>query len=337
MENRALFSDTFLVQPSIFRRLADEFNEASREFREDPRQYLISAIKGDGIGGRRRQMLLMYGLAIGLLIFALAFVFILVMWQIAQAKAQTKPEDELVEIAHIVNPDDFKMQEIQAPKTGDNKRAGGGGGGGRQQPTPPSKGQLPKFSLQPPIIAPTTRPTLRPPALPTPETVQVDPRLEPKRDELAMTGLPTGVVGPPSDGPGSGAGIGTGSGGGVGSGDGRGVGPGTGYNMGGGPPGLGGGDGRPATAVDSRPVLLNRPRPNYTEEARKNKIQGTVRVRVLVGPDGGVKRVSVVSGLPDGLNEEAIRAAYQLRFKPAMKNGQPVAYTLAVDIEFNLR
>jgi outer membrane biosynthesis protein TonB len=45
----------------------------------------------------------------------------------------------------------------------------------------------------------------------------------------------------------------------------------------------------------------------------------------------------MVRGLPDGLEEEAIRAAYQLRFRPAMKGGQPVAFWTPVDIEFNLR
>ena len=165
----------------------------------------------------------------------------------------------------------------------------------------------------------------------------VDPRLEPKRDELAVTGLPTGVPGPPSAGPGSGGGMGDGKGGGMGPGDGRGVGPGTGFNTGGGGPRLGGGSGAPATSVDQQPVLLNLPQPRYTEEARKNKIQGTVRVRVLIGSDGQVKRVVVVRPLPDGLDEQAIQAAYQLRFKPAMKSGQPVAFWKPVDIEFNLR
>jgi TonB family protein len=257
----------------------------------------------------------------------------LVAWQLAHSKAEAAPE-ELIEIAHIANPDDNKLQDIEMPKA--DKKAGGGGGGGRNQPTPPSKGQLPKFSLTPPIIAPTTTPQLRTPVLPVMETVQVDPRLEPKRDELAVTGLPTGVPGPPSDGPGSGGGIGTGKGGGVGSGDGTGVGPGTGFNTGGGSPQLGGGSGV-ATAVDSRPIPLNKPRPNYTEEARKNKITGVVIARLLVGADGSVKQVRIVRGLPDGLNEEAIRAAYQMRFKPAIKTGQPVAYWVPVEIEFNLR
>jgi TonB family protein len=106
--------------------------------------------------------------------------------------------------------------------------------------------------------------------------------------------------------------------------------------MGGGDPRLGGGSGV-ATSVDQGPVLLNNPQPRYTEEARKNKIQGTVLVRVLIGSDGQVKRVTVTRSLPDGLDEQAIQAAYQLRFKPAMKSGQPVSFWKAVAIEFNLR
>jgi len=151
-----------------------------------------------------------------------------------------------------------------------------------------------------------------------PETVLVDPRLEPKRDELVMTGLPTGVPGPPSAGPGSD--------GGMGSGGGMGPGPGTGNNP-----------NAPVTSVDSRPVILNNPQPRYTEKARRNKVEGTVLLRIVIGSDGLVKRVTITRGLPDGLDEQAVRAAYQLRFKPAMKGGQPVAFQTPIEVEFNLR
>jgi TonB family protein len=110
--------------------------------------------------------------------------------------------------------------------------------------------------------------------------------------------------------------------------------------MGGGDGRLGGGDlnaDGTAKSVDARPVPLNRPRPNYTEEARKNKIQGIVRVKALIGADGSVRQVRVTSGLSDGLNEEAILAVKQMRFKPATKNGQPVAFWQSLDVEFNLR
>ena len=334
MQEKALFSESFQIQPSLLRRLLDELFEALREFRENPKQYLTSSIRSDGIAPHRRKTLFRLGLAIAILLYAIFFGAILFLWSI-HAKARAATDEESIEIVHVINPDDFRIQEINAPKA--DKKAGGGGGGGRNTPTPPSRGQLPKFSLQPLMIAPRPEPQVKPPSLPVPETVQVDPQLEPKRDELAMTGLPNGVPGPPSAGPGSGGGMGDGRGGGMGPGNGRGVGPGNGFNTGGGDPRLGGGNAAPATSVDQQPILLNNPQPRYTEEARKNKIQGTVLVRVQIGSDGQVKRVVVVRSLPDGLAEQAIQAAYQLRFKPAMKSGQAVSVWKPVAIEFNLR
>lgn len=336
MAEKVLFENSFLQNESIFARLYRILGDAGRDFAADPVKFTLSLFKGDGLGGRTRQDRLMLGMAVGILTFCTLFIVFVLgpqIWKLIFSGQAVQAQTELE--VHMINPDDFKAEKIEMPKA--DKKAGGGGGGGRNTPTPASKGQLPKFSLTPPLIAPRPEPTPRPPSLPVPETVQVDPRLEPKRDELAMTGLPNGVPGPPSAGPGSGGGMGDGQGGGMGPGNGRGVGPGNGYNMGGGDPRLGGGSGGPATNVDAKPIPLNNPSPRYTEEARKNKIQGIVKVRVLIGADGSVKRVTVTRGLPDGLDEQAIQAAYQMRFKPAMKGGQPVAYLQAVDIEFNLR
>jgi protein TonB len=339
MREKELFSNSFLNNPPIFIRLKREFSGAIGEISANPKEYFISAFRDDSLGARRRAELLRFGLAVGFFVFTTIFVIVVfgpqIPWLFGRETAKANDQDQLIT---MINPDDFKQQPVDVPK--DGKKASGGGGGGRKTVTPPSKGQLPKFSLTPPIIAPRPEPQLKPPLLAIPETVQVDPRLEPKRDDLAPTGLPNGVPGPPSAGPGEGGGMGNGKGGGMGGGDGRGVGPGSGYNMGGGSPGLGTGTGPGgvATVVDAKPIPLNRPRPNYTEEARKNKIQGVVRVRVLVGADGSAKQVRLAGGgLPDGLNEEAISAAYKMRFKPAMKDGQPVAYWVPVEIEFNLR
>ena len=67
-----------------------------------------------------------------------------------------------------------------------------------------------------------------------------------------------------------------------------------------------------------------------------NHVMGTVVARILVGSDGAVKRVIIRNALPDGLTEQAIRAAYELKFDPARKDGEPVAYWMSVQIEFNL-
>jgi len=90
-------------------------------------------------------------------------------------------------------------------------------------------------------------------------------------------------------------------------------------------------------AVDTRPFPLNNPRPNYTEDARRNKVQGVIRTRALVGPDGLVKDVRLVTHLPDGLDEEAIVAVKQMRFRPATRNGQPVDFWVTLEVEFSLR
>ena len=115
--------------------------------------------------------------------------------------------------------------------------------------------------------------------------------------------------------------------------------------------GVGAGDGRlqPAgstatgtntsstSTVDEKPVRLSAPIPRYTEAARANNIQGTVMLRVLVGADGDVRQVRVVRGLPDGLTEQAIAAAREAKFKPAIKDGKPVPYWVVLEMGFNLR
>ncbi len=88
--------------------------------------------------------------------------------------------------------------------------------------------------------------------------------------------------------------------------------------------------------VDEKPIALSAPRPHYTEEAKKNQIAGSVSVQTLIGADGKVKRMRIISGLPDGLNEMALQAIKQMLFKPAMKADQPVDYWMMVTIEFSL-
>jgi TonB family protein len=93
----------------------------------------------------------------------------------------------------------------------------------------------------------------------------------------------------------------------------------------------------PAPSFDTKPVAINYVQVRYTEEARKNKVQGVVSMSILVGEDGAVKEAKIIKGLPDGLNEQALAAANQLRFKPAMRNGKAVSYWLPITMEFHLR
>jgi len=204
---------------------------------------------------------------------------------------------------------------------------GGGGGGGDRNPRPVSKGQLPKFSREQ-FTPPTTRILNENPKLIMDATVIVPPDLQPPPIDLAQFWDPLWRIGPPSNGPGSGGGIGPGSGGGVGSGDGPGVGPGSGGGMAGGVFRVGGGV--------SAPALIHRVDPEYSEEARKAKHQGTVELYVEVEADGRAHKIVVRRGLGLGLDEKAIEAVRQWRFKPAMKNGKPVTVGALVTVHFRL-
>jgi protein TonB len=89
--------------------------------------------------------------------------------------------------------------------------------------------------------------------------------------------------------------------------------------------------------IDTRPVLLNRVRPEYTTLARKNGVQGIIRVRALIGVDGKVKDVRLLGHLADGLDNQAVKAVRHMRFKPATKAGQNVQFWQMLEVEFNLR
>ena len=222
------------------------------------------------------------------------------------------------------------------------KLAQGGGGGGNRDPNPPQVGKIPPPSN---ILAsiPIT-PPLNPPSLPV-AGIDIDPALW-KDIKAPVYGDPQSRSEIPSKGPGEGEGIGTNNGLGIGRGNGPGVGPGDGGNMGGGSREFGccgsgsGADesGRTFTGreVEQRARLLSKPEPQYTEEARKNAINGTVILRVVFASSGDVVQIRALSTLPFGLTERAIAAARQIKFVPAMKGGRPVSVQMQLEYNFNL-
>jgi TonB family protein len=86
----------------------------------------------------------------------------------------------------------------------------------------------------------------------------------------------------------------------------------------------------------SAPVLLYKTEPEYTEEARAAKYQGTVLVYVEVGTDGYAHNIQVVRGLGLGLDEKAIEAVSKWKFKPGQKEGQPVVVQATIEVNFRL-
>ena len=84
------------------------------------------------------------------------------------------------------------------------------------------------------------------------------------------------------------------------------------------------------------PAVLSKVDPAYTEEARFAKYQGTVVVSAEIGTDGLAYNIKAVRGLGLGLDEKAIEAISQWKFKPGSKNGQPVPVMATIEVNFRL-
>jgi protein TonB len=194
-----------------------------------------------------------------------------------------------------------------------------GGGGGQRSPTPVSKGALPKFADQqitPPKAPPMEQPKIR---MPDP-TIEVQKDLKMQNNNMPNLGMPSSAL--------MGSSMGNGSGSGLGAGNGSGLGAGTGGNFGGGLRKIGGGV--------SAPVLIFQVEPEFSEEARKAKAAGNVLVNLIVDQNGRPVNVHVIRGVGMGLDEKAVEAVRQYKFKPAMEGGKPVAVELNVEVNFQI-
>ena len=210
------------------------------------------------------------------------------------------------------------------------KEISGGGGGGDRDIIPAPKGHPPKAALQqitpPAIIMRNPHPKLTAePTVVAPPTVNVAENHIPMLGTTSKEIMPAA---PPSNGTGSGGGIGSGSGGGVGMGHGPGVGAGSGGGIGGGVYRVGGGI--------SAPTAISSPDPDYTEEARRAKKQGTCVLWLIVDSTGNPRDIRVVRGLGFGLDAKALEAVKQWKFHPALKDGKPVDVQISVEVEFHL-
>jgi protein TonB len=210
-----------------------------------------------------------------------------------------------------------------SPKAHD--RVGGGGGGGDHDKLVAPKGKLPKFSMQQ-ITPPAMVIRNEHPKLAVEPTVVVPPEVRLPQVAALNLGDPKSLL--PSNGTGTGGGIGSGSGGGIGSGTGPGVGPGFGGGIGSGVFRVGGGV--------SAPRVLENPSPDYSEEARKAKYQGTVILWLIVDSNGRPRDLKVAHSLGMGLDQKALEAVRRWKFQPATKNGTPVAVQINVEVNFHL-
>jgi TonB family protein len=100
--------------------------------------------------------------------------------------------------------------------------------------------------------------------------------------------------------------------------------------------GSGSGSTIPKAPTETKLIILDRPRPQYTDEGRKLGIEGEVLLRVRFTSTGGIEVLSVVQGLGHGLDEEAIIASKRIKFKPVERNGTPVDFEGTVHVRFEL-
>ncbi|WP_446743762.1 energy transducer TonB [Silvibacterium acidisoli] len=257
------------------------------------------------------------GLAIGLhvLVIALIAFFLYYQWK-------TRPVVKKAAVQHVdISP--FMPMTMKM-----NQSMGGGGGGGAHEMVEASKGHLPKIAktqITPPQIIRNDHPKLAvEPTIVMPQQVKL-----PDAPNMPNIGLPNSPqVALASQGGGSGSGFGSGHGGGIGSGSGGGVGPGEGG-------GYGGGVMHPGGGV-SAPQIVYSVDPEFSDEARRAKYQGICMVSVIVDAQGNPQRVHVVRPLGMGLDEKAIAAVKQYKFKPAYYQGKPVAVEVNIEVNFRI-
>jgi periplasmic protein TonB len=219
------------------------------------------------------------------------------------------------------------VSDYNAPK--DSIKAGGGGGGGDRSMIDANKGKLPKIEKDP--VTPPTPVAIEHPKLPEPAAINVQTNIQlPDNPTMPMIGVHESTnVQIASAGTGSGAGMGTGSGGGLGSGQGNGYGPGYGGNAGGGLEQIGG--------RVSAPVVLHSVEAEFSDEARRAKYQGVCLISLIVDAQGNPQNIRVARALGMGLDEKAIEAIRQYKFKPAMKDGKtPVPVMITIEVDFRL-
>jgi TonB family protein len=196
------------------------------------------------------------------------------------------------------------------------KAMSGGGGGGAHEVVDASKGALPpmvRIQLMPAQILRVDRAKLE--IEPNEQVTMVDNNNLPT---LGMSQSPQIVM----------ASQGTGSGGGIGTGHGGGVGTGSGSGYGGGIMSVGGGV--------SAPQVIHSVDAEFTDEARQANFQGSTSIKLIVDSQGNPQDVRLVNHLGMGLDEKAIAAVKQYRFKPAMYQGHAVAVQIVIDIDFHL-
>ena len=336
----------FLIESEpLITRLKRELASAFGELRINPRVFLRGLLRGEGTT-RHRKRLLRAGLATAVIAYASVFVITLLL------RMSTTDQQVTAELQPKREPDgDWVLVPLSRPQkserakeaTKSNSGLLGGslrkpkperanGGGGREGVQPARKGEMPTPTMGPQINPPDLKPPKLSPALIVPETIIADDAFRRRINDAV--GLRNSQIDAPSLGNGKDAGVGPGTGAGYDKGDGG--------NTGGGRPKIGSGptdgigDDTRAMSHNLRPTILYREKAKYTEDARLNKVEGTVVLTIVFGADGRIRDIRTVRGLPHGLTETSIEAVRKIRFHPAVLEGKPVSVRATLEFNFAL-
>jgi TonB family protein len=293
------------------------FGGRLRDFISPPKQAPlppgIKPIKVKDIWSKDENFGTSQALAVGLHIAAIGLLIVPIFFTTASTPIEAKNKQ--------VNVTPLDISPYVAKLPAGNDKAGGGGGANNHTLTPTSKGKLPKFTMTQ-FAAPQAKILNLNPKLAMDPTLLGPPDLKIPSPNMANFGDPLAKGITDSLGNGNGTGIGSGSGGGLGPGEGG---------------GTGGGTFRAGVNGVGSPMCIYCPQPEYSDEARKAKYQGTVLLDVTVTADGRVVSPVVIKGPGLGLEEKALAQVKNWKMRPAVgPSGKPVNCRVQIEVTFHL-
>ena len=286
-------------------RLARELAEAGRAIRRDPVGFITSITANGAINHEKRRRIRV-GIIAAVAFYALVLSGIYASYVIFHHHLeQSVAPARRLDITYIAPP------PIPVKKAVPPLKEASGRTSKEQLTIPTHPAEQPKVEL------PEARPTPRPPELSKSESTSTVP-------SAPYPATATASRDSASDGAARGQqgnGVGTASGGGRGGIPNEGV----NYN-----------DVFSVSNVSTRPQILARPVPGYTEEARRAQVEGAVKLSVVLNANGTVSEITVARALGYGLDQKAIEAARELRFIPAQKDGHTVSVRVFLEFKFSL-
>jgi protein TonB len=293
------------------------FGTRVRDFFSPPKQpplpFAVKPIKVKDIWSKDENFGWSQVLAVSLHVAVIALLVIPIFVHVLPASTEAK--DKQVSVMPL----DISPYVAKLPAGA--QKAGGGGGGNNHTLTPTSRGKVPKFQWTQ-FTPPQAKIQNLNPKLAMDPSLLGPPDLKVASPNMANFGDPLAKNVTDSLGNGNGTGIGSGSGGGLGPGEGG---------------GTGGGTFRAGLNGVGSPMCIYCPQPEYSDEARKAKYQGTVLLDVTVTADGRVLNPQVLKGPGLGLEEKAMAQVKNWKMRPAVgPSGKPVNCRVQIEVTFHL-